>query len=705
MTLAARLRAALAAVVLAASLAHGEDAADPLRFLEDLSRPETRAFLREQGEAARSVLDRLSGRAALAERIHALSASATSISSLALAAGRVFYLRRAPGEANASLCMREGLGGAERVLVDPERFSEPGRRASIDWIAPSPDGRRVAYGVARGGSEESVLRVADADTSRDLPLEIDRARFAERLAWEPDSSAFYYARHPESGEGARRYATIRVYRHVLGRDTARDEIVFAPGVGGARDVPEFSYPSLLLPLESRYAYAIVREGARREIAVHAAERRDLASGRPAWRKIVAFEDQVTAIEAWKDDLFVLSHREAPRSRVLRFDPRRDIGSAKVAVPQGDAIIESMALARDALYLRTQLGGVDRLERLQIGLLGTKPADYVKIPFDTAITQLVSDPRRPGAILAIEGWIEPPAVVEVEAKTGNLRNTGIAPPARVDYTAMDEVRLYAIGHDGTSIPVTLIYRKTTQLTGSNPTLLVAYGSHGESMKPAFDPARLAWLERGGIYAVAHVRGGGEYGEAWHQAGSRGAKINTVLDFISVAEYLVSYGFTSPARLAIMGTGAGAIPVGGALARRSDRYAAVVLRAPLVDLLGYESMPEGPMEVPELGSAATPQGAERLRVISALHQLKDAAPYPAVLLSVGLNDLRVLPWQAARMAARLQATSTSGKPVLLRVDAESGHGRGTPRDRRDEELADIYSFLLWQFGEPQFRPAAN
>ncbi len=697
-------RAALAAIALASPIAHGaEAAADPLAFLEDPSRPETSAFLREQGEAARAVLERIAGRAALGERIRALSASAMAVSSLVLAGGRVFYLRRSPGEANASLCMRDGLGGPERVLVDPARFPEAGQRAAIDWIVPSPDGRRVAYGVSRGGSEESTLRVVEADGARDLPVEIDRARFAARLAWDPDSSAFYYARHPEGALGPKRYANIRIYRHVLGRDAARDEIVFAPGVGGARDVPELSYPSLVVPAESRYAYAIVREGVRREIAVHVAERSDLAAGRPAWRKIVAFEDQVTAIEAWKDDLFLMSHRDAPRSRVLRLDPRKgDASAARVAVAQGDAVMESMALARDALYLRTQLGGVDRLERLQVGFLGTKPADYVKIPFDTAITQLVADPRRPGAILAIEGWMEPTAVVEVEAKTGNLRNTGLVPPARVDYSAIDEVRLYATGHDGTSIPVTLLYRKSTQLTGSNPTLLVGYGSSGESMTPAFDPARLAWLERGGIFAVAHVRGGGEYGEAWHQAGSRGAKINTVLDFISVAEYLVSYGFTSPARLAIMGTGAGAIPVGGALVRRPDRYAAVVLRAPLVDLLGYEAMPEGPMSVPELGSAATPQGAEQLRVVSAFHQMKDGASYPGVLLSVGANDLRVMPWQAARMAARLQAASASGKPVLLRVDPESGHGPGTARDRRDEELADIYSFLLWQFGDPQFRP---
>jgi prolyl oligopeptidase len=560
----------------------------------------------------------------------------------------------------------------------------------------------VAYGLARGGSEDTLLRVVGADDAKDLPFEIDRTRFAAP-AWDPDGRTFYYARFPEGGEGAKRYANIRVYRHVLGRETSRDEIVFAPGVGGARDVPEFSWPSLMVPVESRYAYAVVREGARRESAVHVTDRRDLAAGHPAWRKIIAFEDQVTAIEGWKDDLFLLSHHESPRSRVLRMPAKApDAAAARVAVPQGDAVVEAMALARDALYLRTQVGGVDRLERLQIGLLGTKPADYVRIPFDTAITQLVADPRRPGAILSIEGWVEPPAVVEVEAKSGNLRNTGLAPPANVDYSAMDEVRLYATAHDGEKIPVTMIYPKTTRLTGANPTLLVAYGAYGRSQTPSFDPARLAWLERGGIYAIAHVRGGGEYGEAWHKAAARGSKLTSVLDFISVAEYLVSFGFTRPSRLAIMGTGAGAIPVAGALVRRPDRFAAVVARAPLVDLLSYETMPEGPMSVPEFGSAANAQAAAVLRDISAFHQVKEGASYPAVLFSIGLNDSRVPPWQAARMAARLQAASASGRPVLLRVDPEAGHGTGTPSDRREQELADLYSFLLWQFGDPQFRP---
>jgi prolyl oligopeptidase len=262
-----------------------------------------------------------------------------------------------------------------------------------------------------------------------------------------------------------------------------------------------------------------------------------------------------------------------------------------------------------------------------------------------------------------------------------------------------VRLYAPGHDGTKIPVTLLYRKSTTLNGDNPTLLAGYGSYGVSMSPVFDAARLAWLERGGVFAVAHIRGGGEYGEAWREAGRGDGKINTILDFISVAEFLVKYGFTKPARLAVIGTGAGGIPAGGALVRRPDLFAAVVVRVPLMDMLGFQTAANGPPNVPEFGSAATPAGLEALRAMSAYRQVKDGTQYPAVLLTAGMNDARVDPWQPGKMAARLQSASADGKPVLLRVDFESGHGDAT---QRDEELADIYSFLLWQLGDPQFQP---
>ncbi|HEY4997750.1 MAG TPA: prolyl oligopeptidase family serine peptidase, partial [Usitatibacter sp.] len=591
-------------------------AGDPFRGLEDASRPATGAFYREQGARTRRELDRIPGRPALLARIRALSESGTTITSLAVTNGtRVFYLRLSPQDASAVLCVRESLSGAERVLVDPRRFAQETSAAAIDWFVPSPDGRNVAYGVSLAGSEDSVLRVIATEGPRDLPFEIDRARFNDRLAWNSDGHSFYYARVPEGQVGARAYANIRMYRHVLGRDTARDEVVFAPGVGGARGIPEFVRPSIVVPADSRYAYAIARDGVRREIAVHVAEQRDLANARPRWHRLVGYDDEVLAILGWKNDLYLLSHRNAPRHRVLRVKGNAlDLRAARVIVPEGDSVMEEMALAHDALYLRTTVAGVDRLERVPLGLLGAKPPEFVRTPFDNAIAQLLAQPRVEGAMLRLEGNIDSPKVVQVDAK-GNLRDTHLQPPFTADFTGMDEVRLYAPTADGNRIPVTLVYRKGTTLTGNNPTLLTAYGSHGLTAASTFEPARLAWLERGGIFAVAHVRGGGEYGEPWHAAGRGGAKVNTILDFIAVSQFLVSYGFTSARHLAIVGTGAGGIPVGGALVGHPELYAAVVGRGPMMDMTRYEAMPDGPANVPEFGSAAAPEGLEALRAISA------------------------------------------------------------------------------------------
>jgi prolyl oligopeptidase len=336
------------------------------------------------------------------------------------------------------------------------------------------------------------------------------------------------------------------------------------------------------------------------------------------------------------------------------------------------------------------------------MLASKKPEFVRTSFDLSITQLIANPRRPGAVLRMQGWTEPPTVTTVEAKTGNLKNTGLQPPVQADFSEMDEVRLYAPSHDGVKIPVTLVYRKQTMLTADNPTLLIGYGSYGISLSPVFDATRLAWLERGGIIAIAHVRGGGEYGEEWHRGGLKATKINTILDFIACADFLIKYGFTSPRRLAIQGGSAGGIPAGGALVRRPDLFAAVVPRVPVMDMLRIEFSANGPPNIPEFGSVATKQGFEDLRVMSAYQQVKEGTAYPAVLLTTGMNDPRVDPWQAGKMAARLQAASVSGKPVLLRVDWQAGHGVGSSRESRDEELADIYSFLLWQFGKEEFQP---
>ena len=684
---------------------HGVEIADPYRWMEEGNSPELQAFLAGQDAFARAQLAKIPGREALLARIRELSAASVSITSVALANGKLFYLKLAPGRATPVLCARDGFAGAERVLVDPATFDAGPRRAALAWYHASPDGRRVAYGIALGGTEDATLRVLEVAGGKDSGVAIDRARFNAQLGWHHDSNAFYYARVPEGRrEVAKRNAGIRLYRHVMGRPAAQDEIVFASGMGGAREVPEFVYPSLVVPEDSNYAYAVVRNGVAREIALYQSPVRDLAAGLPRWTRIVAFEDGVTAMIAWKDDIYLLTHKGAPRYRVVVLKASKpEIARAKVAVPQGDSVIVSMALAADALYLRTTVGGLERLERLNFGIAASKTPEFVKTAFDVAMAQIVTHPRRPGAILRTQGFIEAPAVIAVEARTGNLKNTGLQPAPAADFSAMDEVRLYAKSHDGTKIPVTLLYRKTTMLSADNPTLLIGYGSYGISMAPTFDPTRLAWLERGGIIALAHLRGGGEYGEEWHRAGYKATKQNTILDFIAVAEFLIQYGFTTPGNLAIQGTSAGGIPSAGAMVRRPDLFAAVVPRVAVLDMLRMEFSQNGPANIPEFGSVATREGFDALFGMSSYHWVKNGTDYPAVLLTTGLNDPRVDPWQAAKMAARLQAANPGGRPVLLRVEREGGHGRGSTRAQREEELADIYAFLLWRFGVPAFQVA--
>ena len=684
---------------------HGVEVVDPYRWMEDVASPETQAFFRAQDEHARAALKGLPGREAMLARIRELSEGGVSITRLAMAGNRVFYARLSPGLSSPVLCVREGFKGAERVLIDPATLAKDGAAASIDWYHPSPDGRLIAYGLSHGGTEDSTLRVMDVGTGKDLGLEIDRTRFNSALGWHPDSKSFYYARIPEGGpkDPARRFAGVRIYRHVIGRPVAQNEVVFAAGRDGARDVPDLVYPSIVVPEEGTHAYAIARHGVRREMAVYESPLKALVSGKPQWTKIISPEDGVTAMAAWKDDLYLLTHNGASRYRMLHAKSGKlDVKRARTIVPEGDAVILSFALAADGIYLRTTVGGLERLERLNFAPGSSKTPEFLKTAFDVAISQIVAHPKRPGAVLRMQGFIEAPAVVTVAAKTGDIANTGLQPPPMADFSKMDEVRLYCPSHDGTRVPVTLLYKATTMLSADNPTLLIGYGAYGISQVPFFDPTRLAWLERGGIIAIAHIRGGGEYGEAWHQAGQKATKENTILDFIACAEFLIKYGFTSPQRLAIQGTSAGGIPAGGAMVRRTDLFAAVVPRVAVLDMLRFEFAANGPANIPEFGSVATPEGFEALRKMSAYHAVKDGENYPAVLLTTGMNDPRVDPWQAGKMAARLQAASRSGNPVLTRVEWKGGHGMGASRAQREEELADIYSFLLWRFGEEAFTP---
>jgi prolyl oligopeptidase len=294
---------------------------------------------------------------------------------------------------------------------------------------------------------------------------------------------------------------------------------------------------------------------------------------------------------------------------------------------------------------------------------------------------------------------------VEERTANIGETALHPKSVADFSDIVELRQNATAKDGTKIPVSLIYRKSTTLNSFNPTLIRAYGAYGFVQAPSFNPSTLAWLERGGILATCHVRGGGEFGEVWHLGGQRLTKPNTWQDLIACTEYLIERGFTRRERVGIQGGSAGGVAVGRAMTERPDLFAAVVPSVGLLDAMRMEFTPNGPPNIPEFGSVKTRDGFQGLVAMSSLHHVKDGTKYPAVMLMHGVNDPRVEVWHSAKMAARLGAavrTIPDAKPVLLRLDYDAGHGVGSTRNQRNAELADIYSFLLWQFGEPGFQP---
>ena len=697
----------------------GQTVVDPYRYLEDVKNAEVIAYMKAQGEFARNTLDAIPGRAAMQDRISTLSGAGASVSNVQIsgvgASARIFYYKLLPGESMRKLYVRDGFNGPERMLFDAQTLNIAGQRYALDYFNAAPDGKHVLVGIAAGGSEDTSLRIIEVSTAKDLGVVIDRIGFAAESAWADDSRAFFYNRlPPEPADGSKnRYLFSRVYRHALGRHTEKNEAIFGRGVAADTkiDFADIDIPGVQMTPDGKFLIGTVRHGDLNEISLYIAPASNPAPNyaQPlAWRKVADPKDLVTSYAVHDSALYLLTANNAPRNKVMRTSlARPDIATATTIVPAGDTVIKQLAVAQDGLYIRELFNGVDRLQRLNFSnsVFSGGKLEFVRLPFDLAIREMVTHPKRPGAILRLEGWTEAPRYVNIEERSANVIALPLHPKSPVDFSAIDEVRLMVTAKDGVKVPVSLIYKKGTKLTRNNPTLLRAYGAYGISSSPTFNPGTMAWLERGGILGTCHVRGGGEFGEPWHQAGQKLTKPNTWRDLIACAEYVIERKFTRKERLAIQGGSAGGITVGRALTERPDLFAAVVPSVGLLDAMRSEFTPNGPPNIPEFGSVKTQDGFKGLLMMSAFHNVKDGTAYPAVLLMHGVNDPRVEVWQSSKMTARLQAATANVKnaePVLLRLDYDAGHGVGSTRAQRTSELADIYSFLLWKFGDPAFQP---
>jgi prolyl oligopeptidase len=678
---------------------------DPYRWLEDLGSDEVRGWLEGQAAHARTVLDALPHRETLRARVAELRGHAPARSAFAVAGGSVFHLRQDPGAEVPALVVRGPSDAPERVLLDPDAVTGADHHA-IDWYVPAPDGRHVACGVSQGGSERSTLHVVEAGTGRLLDDTVTEVSFPF-VSWLEDGGSFrsfVYHRHRDPPAGAppeERRLDSRSLLHRLGDDTEADAVVLARGLNPRVPMTRRDRPFLAVSPRGGWLLAIVSHGALggrttdeelTDCTLYVAPRAGLAD--PAacpWRRVAGVEDAVAAYALTEETLYLVSGRDAPRYQVLAVPPAEpDLDTAGVVVPQGPRVVEAVKVVGDHLLVRDLDAGVARVRR--VALDGGEPEDLA-LPVQGTILEWAAGPDRGEVLLRLASWTAAPRVYRCQVASGELSDTGWA-PSPADLGGLEERRVEATARDGTPVPLSIIHARGLPRDGGNPTLLEAYGSYGFAMRPEFSPEMLAWYERGGVYAVAHVRGGGEHGREWHEAGRGTGKETTVSDLIDCAEHLVGQGYTRPDRLAGKGVSAGGIAAGGALVRRPDLWAAMVLQVPLVNALRAETGENGPINVPEFGSVTTEEGLRGLLVMDAYLRVRDGVAYPAVLLTAGMNDPRVDVWQPAKMAARLQAATTSGRPVLLRIEAEAGHGFGSTASQRDSLLADELAFLLDQ-----------
>jgi prolyl oligopeptidase len=679
----------------------GHQVVDPYRWMEKNDDPAFQAWMKGQNGYTRGVLAKIPGRDALFARIKALDHAGYTVGDLQLAGKYVFYMKSTPTSENSRLCVREGIHGKERILVDPEKMTKGGTHYSIDYTAPSFDGKYVVYGLSPGGSEESVLHVMETATGRELSERIDRTEYGG-IGWRPDGRSFYYNRLkklPKNAAVDEKYKDSRIFLHVLGTDAEKDPLIFGRGLAPHIAMTPVDTPFIQTTPASPYVFAYVVRGVQNEIQVYAAPLSAMSGAATRWRKVADFADDVTNFDARGDTIFLLTHRDASRYKLVSKRLAHLDRPAHVVMPTGKSVITTFALAQDGVYVKEMDGGPSRLRRMDFSGGHSR---LLALPYDGAITAMATAWDRDGLLFMETGWTRSALWYAYDARTGAIADTHLKPKSPVDFSDYTSIEAHANSKDGTLVPLSIIMKRGLVLDGSHPTEMDGYGAYGISSEPGFDPLRLPWLERGGVVAVAHVRGGGEYGEDWHLAGMKLTKQHTIDDFLACAQYLIDYKYTSPARLAGAGASAGGICIGRSITERPDLFAAALIQVGCSNPLRAELSPNGPPNIPEFGSFTTADGFAGLFAMDPYLHVKDGVRYPAVLLSTGINDPRVAVWEPAKMTARLQAATASGKPILLRVDYDAGHGIGSTKLQDDEQLTDEAAFLFWQMGDPDFQP---
>ena len=652
---------------------HGVEIADPYRWLEDQDGPETRAWIDAQNAYTKSVVGSWPGRDAVHKRLSELI-KIDVVSTPYERSGRYFFSKRQADQDLYVLYVRKGREGKDEVLVDPHPLSLD-RTTSVTLLDVSTDGSQVVYGVRQGGEDEVTPHILEVDTRRELPGTLPKGRYFG-LTLTSDKTGIYYARQEKEGP--------RVFFHKVGTDPANDQLVFGQGYGPEKII------GAGLSLDGRYLLMTVYHGsAPKQTEVYV---QDVAAKGP----VVPIVNDVEARfypDIAGDRLYMQTNWEAVNGRVLQVDlkaPARE--RWREVVPESKGVIDGISLAGGKLFVNDL---VDVKSRVRIFEADGKPAGEIAFPTLGTVSGLNGRWDGNEAFFSFASFHIPTTVYRYDVATGE-RSEWARLQVPIDVDRFEVKQEWYASKDGTKIPMFLVHRKGLVLDGSNPTFLTGYGGFTASLTPVFSSKAALWVERGGVYAVPNLRGGGEFGEEWHRAGMLERKQNTFDDFVAAAEWLIAKRYTSASKLAISGGSNGGLLVGAAFTQRPELFAAVVCSYPLLDMVRYHKFLVAGFWVPEYGSSEDPAQFEYIHAYSPYHRVVPGTKYPAILFITGDGDTRVAPLHARKMTALVQSATGSGKPVLLQYDTKAGHSGGKPVSKTIEDLSDELSFLLQQLG---------
>jgi prolyl oligopeptidase len=672
----------------------GQQVTDNYRYMEALDN-ETTTWMKNQGEHTRNVLGSIAPLEALQKRVAKFTASFGLIQGCASFGGRAFYEERSPGSDNFDLMVRDSKGTRKLIDVAKLRAVNGGKPFAINYFLPSPDGSKVATGVSEGGSEDASLTIYDAATGKKIAGPIDRAQFGA-TGWTDDSKTVYFNRLKQVG--ATDAPTEKYKDSTLDAWDMKSEPVALLGtsVGHGPAFSHTEFPVISTSIGAPVAAALSINGVQNELAMWLAPAGQVSDPKVSWTQFITRDDGVTSADERGTDIFLLSHKDAPTFKVLTVKAGEPLSAATVLVPAApDRVIEGVHAASDALYVLARHGAYSQLLRIPAG---TTTIEEVRLPFEGHITEAFTDPRTPGVDILLSSWVVPPREYSYNPAKKLFADLKIGTRGSIDPAAFVVSDLNAKAHDGTEVPLSLVQPKHGQ-TGI--TLIEAYGSYGISELADFSVRRAVAMREGVTYGICHVRGGGELGEAWRLGGKDANKHNTWEDLIACGEDLVARGIATKSKLFIIGGSAGGITMGRALTEQPDLFAGVLDLVPAGNTLRAEFSPNGPPNIPEFGTVTTEAGFKNLYEMDTIQHVKAGVQYPAVMVTTGLNDPRVSPWEPAKVAAALQASDTK-QPVLLRIDEEAGHGIGSTKTQTDKLAADGLAFIFWRAGLPDWQP---